>query len=296
MNPSNFESSDWHIRSGVIELGPRFVLVGVLNVTPDSFSDGGLYTDVDSAVIRAREMIDSGVTIIDVGGESTRPDAESVDGATERDRVLPVIDALSKLDVYISVDTYRSETARAAIDLGAHIINDVTGCREDEDIASVVSESGCGLVSMHTNRGFPLTDTDLDSIVSDQRDFFSGTLEILSDRNVSANQIILDPGFGFGKDESHNYGLLCVLERVFGLEFLYGGESRTFKFMVGTSRKRFLGVSGLEFDERGIVTSATSVMSRLSGASLFRVHDIIENRDSLFIADSVIDRFLGDVA
>ena len=273
------EPREWtlaHDRS--LMLGASSRIMGILNVTTDSFSDGGDFIDPDVALSRANEMIDAGAAIIDVGGESTRPGSEPVTAEIEQERVLSVIEALSRqTDVLISVDTYRAETARIAIEAGAHIINDVWGCQKEPAIAEVAASTGAGLCIMHTGRGRDL----LPDVVDDQKFFLSKSLEIAKAANVSMSQIVLDPGFGFAKETSdENLHLLNRFE-----------ELHSFKLplMIGTSRKRFLGtLTGREPTERDIATCATSVVARQKGASVFRVHDVASNLDALKITDALM--------
>ncbi|MBZ3692740.1 dihydropteroate synthase [Phyllobacterium calauticae] len=270
---------EWRLAHGrSLTLGPVSVIMGVLNVTPDSFSDGGVHLALDKAIEGARAMIAEGATIIDVGGESTRPGATRVDARTEQARVLPVIEALAgETDVIISVDTYREETARLAVAAGAHIVNDVWGVQREPAIADLAAETGAGLVIMHTGRE---RERDPDVIV-DQFAFLNRSLEIARLAGVAREQIVLDPGFGFAKETEENLALM----RRFGELQAFG-----YPFLAGTSRKRFLGaVTGRDADERDVVTAATSAILRLAGADVFRVHDVRMNRDALAIADAMLE-------
>jgi dihydropteroate synthase len=269
---------EWRLAHGrSLTLGPVSVIMGVLNVTPDSFSDGGVHLALDKAIEGARAMIAEGATIIDVGGESTRPGATRVDPRTEQARVLPVIEALAgETDVLISVDTYREETARLAVAAGAHIVNDVWGVQREPAIADLAAETGAGLVIMHTGRE---RERDPDVIV-DQFAFLNRSLEIARLAGVAREQIVLDPGFGFAKETEENLALM----RRFGELQAFG-----YPFLAGTSRKRFLGaVTGRDADQRDVVTAATSAILRLAGADVFRVHDVRMNRDALAIADAML--------
>ncbi|MFJ7354594.1 dihydropteroate synthase [Phyllobacterium sp. NPDC097923] len=269
---------EWRLAHGrSLTLGPVSVIMGVLNVTPDSFSDGGVHLALDKAIEGARAMIAEGATIIDVGGESTRPGATRVDPRTEQARVLPVIEALAgQTDVLISVDTYREETARLAVAAGAHIVNDVWGVQREPAIADLAAETGAGLVIMHTGRE---RERDPDVIV-DQFAFLNRSLEIARLAGVAREQIVLDPGFGFAKETEENLALM----RRFGELRAFG-----YPFLAGTSRKRFLGaVTGRDADQRDVVTAATSAILRLAGADVFRVHDVRMNRDALAIADAML--------
>ncbi|MEP1207461.1 MAG: dihydropteroate synthase [Rhizobiaceae bacterium] len=269
----------WQLAHGrSLELGPKAVIMGVLNVTPDSFSDGGEHFDLQVAVDRARQMLSRGAAIIDIGGESTKPNAEPVDAKTEQGRVLPVIEALAKDgDAILSVDTYRAETARSAVEAGAHIVNDVWGCQREPDIARVAADTGAGLVIMNTRRERDV----LDDLLKDAVRFLRRSLNITDKAGVAADKILLDPGFGFAPSIQHDIPILRELERLHSLGY---------PLLVGTSRKRFLGaITGREPGERGAATAATSVIARQKGAAIFRVHDIEVNKDALAVADAVID-------
>ncbi|QKV17677.1 dihydropteroate synthase [Oricola thermophila] len=259
-------------------LGPKGVLMGILNVTPDSFSDGGQLTTTGAVVARAGKMVEAGAQILDIGGESTRPGGEPVDAATEQERVLPAIasvrDALP--DVVLSVDTYRASTAAKAIEAGAHIVNDVWGLQREADIARVAADTGAGLCIMHTGR----EREKLTDVIGDQLAFFETSLAIAGKAGVRDEQIVLDPGFGFAKDAGENYALMARFEALHALGF---------PILVGTSRKRFLGhVTGREAADRDVATAATTALLRAAGASVFRVHDVAINHDALAVADAMI--------
>lgn len=251
--------------------------MGVLNVTPDSFSDGGQLTSVEAAIAAARRMVSEGAAIIDVGGESTRPGAAPVEAAEEQDRVLPVVEGLAgEVDVVLSIDTYRAETARLAVAAGAHIVNDVWGLQKDGAIAAVAAETGAGLVLMHTGR----ERQKLPDVIADQFAFLRCAVETALAAAVIPEQIVLDPGFGFAKDPQENIEIMARFSELSGLGF---------PLMVGTSRKRFIGhFTGREVGERAVGTAATSALLRLKGAAIFRVHDVAENRDALRIADAML--------
>jgi dihydropteroate synthase len=262
-----------------LDLGGKALVMGVLNVTPDSFSDGGLFDTTDAALAQARRMAGEGATIVDVGGESTRPGAEAVSALEEQRRVLPVIEALAVEGVcLISVDTYREETARLAVGAGAHIVNDVWGLQREPDIARLAAETGAGLVIMHTGRGRE----KLADVIADQFAFLNRSLEIAEASGVARDHIVLDPGFGFAKDAEENLELMARFEDLHGLGL---------PLMAGTSRKRFVGhVTGRDPEHRAAGTAATSVILRLKGAALFRVHDVAINVDALAFADAMLER------
>ena len=269
----------WSLAHGrVLELGASSIIMGILNVTPDSFSDGGVNIDPEKAVSAAKKMIDAGAAIIDIGGESTKPGAIAVDSETELQRVLPVIRALAgQTDAILSIDTYRAETAQAAIDAGCHIVNDVWGLQKDPEMANVVASTNAGVVIMHTGREREV----LDDVVEDQRLFLEKSLQSAKNAGISENSIVLDPGIGFAKGYDENMDLLNRFEELH--EFGY-------PLLVGTSRKRFLGtITGRENAlDRDIATAATSIVARMKGAAIFRVHDVATNVDALKVGDALL--------
>ncbi|TPM11733.1 dihydropteroate synthase [Mesorhizobium sp. B2-3-11] len=274
----------WQLAHGRhLGLGGKAVVVGILNVTPDSFSDGGLFDAPETALVQARRMIGEGAAIIDVGGESTRPGAAAISATEEQARILPVIEALARAgDVLISVDTYRAETARLAVAAGAHIVNDVWGLQREPGIARVAAETGAGLVIMHTGRDRE----KLPDVIADQLAFLGKSLEIGRGQGVADDQIVLDPGFGFAKETAEEN--LDLMARFSELDAL------GFPLMAGTSRKRFIGtVTGRDAADRAAGTAATSVILRLKGAHLFRVHDVAINVDALAVADAMLARETG---
>lgn len=273
-----FQSTEWKLAHGrTLTLGPVGLLMAIINVTPDSFSDGGAYTETDAAVAQALRCLKEGATILDIGGESTRPGAATVSAAEEQDRVLPVIAALaSRTDAIISVDTYRSETARLAIEAGAHIVNDVHGLQREPDIAAVAAASGAGLCIMHTGRDRE----KLPDVINDQYHFLDRSLEIAASAGVERDRIVLDPGFGFAKETDENVALMARFEELNGLGL---------PLLAGTSRKRFIGaLTGREAQDRDAGTAATTALLRMAGAAVFRVHDVAINRDALLVADAMI--------
>ena len=273
----------WTLAHGrSLELGGRARIMGILNVTPDSFSDGGRYAAADIAVAHAVRMIEEGADIIDIGGESTRPGAEPVSAEEEQRRVLPVIEKVAGMPgAIVSVDTYRAETARLALEAGAHIVNDVWGLTRDKAIADLAATTGAGLAIMHTGR----EREKLEDVVSDQRLFLEKALQTASRAGVKGDQIVIDPGFGFAKDANENLALMARFGELANLGF---------PWMVGTSRKRFIGsVTGRDGDERDIGTAATSVVLRMKGAAIFRVHNVAMNRAALDMADAVLQNHDG---
>jgi dihydropteroate synthase len=268
----------WHVAHGrSLDLGGRSVIMAIVNVTPDSFSDGGQFEAVDAAVAHALACVDDGAAIIDIGGESTKPGAETVTATEEQGRVLPVIEALrGRTDALISIDTYRADTVRLAVGAGAHIINDVFGLQREPDIAALAAQTGAGLCIMHTGR----EREKLADVIDDQVQFLTRSLEIAYASGVNRQNILLDPGFGFAKDTAENLELIVRFEELhrFGLPLL-----------AGTSRKRFIGVaSGRDAADRDVATAASSAILRLKGAAVFRVHNVAINRDALAVADAIL--------
>lgn len=256
--------------------------MGILNVTPDSFSDGGRFHAAECAIEHAARMIGEGADIIDIGGESTRPGAEPVTAEEEQRRILPVVEKVAAMQgAIVSVDTYRAETARLALEAGAHIVNDVWGLSRERAIADLAAASGAGLAIMHTGR----ERQKLPDVIEDQRVFLTEALQAAERAGVKAEQIVLDPGFGFAKDAEENLSLIARFEELHDLGFPQ---------LVGTSRKRFIGtVTGRDGDERDIGTAATSVALRMKGAAMFRVHNVAMNRAALDMADAVLQRQNG---
>ncbi|RWC34454.1 MAG: dihydropteroate synthase [Mesorhizobium sp.] len=271
----------WQLAHGrYLDLGDKAVVVGILNVTPDSFSDGGLFDAPDKALAQARRIVGEGALVVDVGGESTRPGAAAVTASQEQARILPVIEALASAgEVLISVDTYRADTARLAVAAGAHIVNDVWGLQREIDIARVAADTGAGLVIMHTGRDRQ----KLPDVIADQLAFLRKSLEIARQHGIADDHIVLDPGFGFAKETAEeNLDLMARFSELHALGL---------PLMAGTSRKRFIGaVTGRDAADRGVGTAATSVILRLKGADLFRVHDVAFNVDALALADAMLAR------
>ena len=243
------------------------LVFGILKVTPDSFSDGGLWDDPAKAVAHARAMVDAGADVIDVGGESTRPGATAIDTAEEQRRVLPVVRALTDDGIVVSIDTMRSATAAAAINLGATYVNDVSGGLNDPDMATVVIHSPAIYIAMHW-RGDSSVMDDLatyDDVTRDVIAELSERVERLMDAGLEPHRLWLDPGLGFAKSSDHNWQLLRDLPDVVALGY---------PVMVGASRKRFLSPFGEAPADRDEATAAISLLSAEAGASAVRVHDV----------------------
>jgi dihydropteroate synthase len=269
--------------------------MGIVNVTPDSFSDGGLFLDADVAVEHGRRLASEGADILDVGGESTRPGAEPVTEAEERGRVLPVVERLAEdagaPEVRISIDTTKSGVARAALDAGAAIVNDVSAFRFDPDLAGLVAEAQADCCLMHM-LGEPRTmqrDPRYDDVVSEVKAFLEERLAFATGEGVAEERIWLDPGIGFGKTVEHNLELLRRLDEIVAI-----GRP----VVVGTSRKSFLGklAGGRDEGERLPGTIATNVLALERGATIFRVHDVAQNADALAVAAATFRLDVGERA
>lgn len=274
-----FDPVAWKLAHGrELTLGPAGLLMAIINVTPDSFSDGGLNAETPDAVENALRAIDQGAVIIDIGGESTRPGAAEVTAEQEQARVLPVIEALAaRTEALISIDTYRASTAEQAIAAGAHIINDVHGLQRDPDLAGVAATTGAGVCIMHTGRGRQ----KLPDVIEDQIFFLGQSLDIARAAGVKDEAIVLDPGFGFNKETADEN--LELLSRFGELHAL------CLPLLAGTSRKRFLGsVTGRDAADRDVATAATTALLRRMGAAIFRVHNVAINRDALAVADAIL--------
>jgi dihydropteroate synthase len=257
-----------------------FRLMGIVNVTPDSFSDGGVFMRAPAAVEHGRRLARDGARILDVGGESTRPDAEPVPADEELARVLPVLEGLASADTgaQISIDTSKAKVARAALDAGATLVNDVSAFRADPHMAGLVADSGVDCCLMHM-LGEPRTmqrDPRYGDVVAEVKRFLAQRLQFAVSEGVREERILLDPGIGFGKTAAHNFALLRRLGELTDL-----GRP----ILIGTSRKRFLGG---DVQERLPATIATNVLALERGASVFRVHDVGPVRDALRAAAATL--------
>jgi len=282
---------EWALRDRSLPLGGHTVILGVLNLTPDSFSDGGSYLTTDSAVNRALQMLDQGADIVDIGGESTRPGSTPLSPVQEQERVLPVIAAILRLrpDAMLSIDTYRADTARLAVEAGVEIVNDVSGLLWDTAMATTCAELRCGVVLMHT-RGRP-TDwktqpaLKLGEVVSTVRSGLAQQLHRALDAGIASNRIVLDPGFGFGKIGRENDPLLSNLHEL---------QQLGRPILVGLSRKSFLRSAAAQAsasEQKAQLLSATlaaNTAAIFAGAQLIRVHDVVEARSAATVADRVL--------
>ena len=284
---------EWKLRTRSLALGAETKIMGILNVTPDSFSDGGRFVEVDVAVERALAMLDEGAHILDVGGETTKPDAVAISPDEEQARVLPVIEAIlrERPDAVISIDTFHAATARAAVEAGAEIVNDVSGFAWDSEMAQTCGEMGCGVVVMHT-RGTPQEWTSQPALAKDDivPMVLAGlrkSLAAASDAGVKQEKIVVDPGFGFGKKGDENYTLLAGLEelRSLGLPVLSGTSRKGF---LGASLRHLYGGAPAPLSERVNATTAANVASVLAGAHVLRVHDVRAAVESAAVADAIL--------
>jgi dihydropteroate synthase len=280
--------SCWSVRGRSLTLA-RPAIMGIVNVTPDSFSDGGRYREPQHALRHAERLVSEGAALLDVGGESTRPGAAAVDAREEIRRVLPVVRLLrANLAVPISVDTRKAEVARAALDAGADIINDVSALG-DPDMAAVVAEAGAGVVLMHM-RGTPeimQRDPSYRDVVAEVRDALADALRRAEHAGIPRDRIAVDPGIGFGKTGEHNLMLIQRLDRLAGLGCTV---------LLGPSRKAFLGtlLGGVPPERRAVGTAAACVLGLLRGARVFRVHDVRPVREALAVAEAIRTGQMGE--
>jgi dihydropteroate synthase len=272
----------WKIAGEVFDFSIRGWIMGVLNVTPDSFSDGGRFFQIPQALAQARRMIAAGANIIDIGGESTRPGADAVDAAEEKRRVIPIIKELAG-ETLISIDTSKAEVAAAALDAGAKIVNDVTGGRGDEAMWPLLAERRAGFIIMHM-QGTPRTMQRAPfyrDVVVEVSDFFRQQYACAINSGIDPMTLAFDPGIGFGKTLEHNLSLLKNLPRL---------RLHDRPLVIGVSRKAFLGkISGHNgsIQDRILPTVAFTSLLRMNGAEVLRVHDVEENVEALRVADAL---------
>lgn len=288
-----YMTREWHIAGGrTLPIGERTLVMGVLNVTPDSFSDGGEFFSLDTALGHAEQMIAEGADIIDVGGESTRPGgAATVSAEEELKRVLPVISQLAKRTaVPISIDTTKSSVVRAALDAGAAIVNDISALRFDSQLADEVAKSGAGLVLMHSRgtpgalHGLPPVANIIEEVMSSLR----SSIEIAEQRGVRRESIVIDPGIGFGKSQEQNVELIAKLDQLIA-------AFSDFPLLIGTSRKSFIGRILADADgnpapveERLRGTMASTTAAVLKGAHIVRVHDVKAAAETVRVVDALV--------
>ena len=280
----------WHIKNHTMPIDERTLIMGILNVTPDSFNDGGQFFSLDNALAHAEQMISEGADIIDVGGESTRPGGEPVSVDEEIERVVPVIEALSRrVKVPISVDTTKSEVARAALDAGAAIVNDVSALRFDFYVADAVARAGAGLVLMHS-RGTPATMHRLPPVAEIMEEVVSSlraSIHMAERRGVNRESIVIDPGIGFGKSQDQNLELIARLDELIA-------AFPDYPLLIGTSRKSFIGRiladdtgNPAPASERLYGTLATITAAVLKGARIVRVHDVKAAAETMRVASAI---------
>ena len=273
--------ASWRLAKSTLDLASG-VLMGVINVTPDSFSDGGLHIDPHVAVEHGRALTEEGAAIIDVGGESTRPGSASVPADEEARRVLPVIGGLVESGITVSIDTSKPEVASAALEAGAELVNDVTACSAP-GMVELIAGADCGVVVMHM-QGRPRdmqVEPQYDDVVGEVEGFLIERAESLVDAGVARERIAIDPGIGFGKRLEHNLALLAELSRLAG---------HGYPLVLGTSRKSFLGtLTSIEDPaNRDDVTAVTTALGFASGARIFRVHDVAKSRQALEVASAIV--------
>ena len=257
------------------------LIMGIINVTPDSFSDGGQFLAEQKALEHARQLAGEGAQILDIGGESTRPGADLVAERDELDRVIPAIKSIAaaNLGQAISIDTYKARVADKALEAGAHIVNDVWGLQREPDIARAAADHNAPVIINHWEKE---RQSDI-GIMEQMKHFFDRSIEIALKAGVKHNQIILDPGFGFAKDAAENVEILARLEQLCDWEY---------PILIGTSRKRFIGsLTGREEPrDRVFGTVASNVIALMKGAAIFRVHDVAAHKDALAVAHAVYDQ------
>jgi dihydropteroate synthase len=273
----------WRCRDRDLSLGERTLVMGIVNVTPDSFSDGGMFDDAEAAVKHGLRLLEEGADVLDIGGESTRPGAEAVDADEELRRVVPVVEALAGDGLAISIDTSKVPVAAAALDAGAAMVNDVTALRAEPELAGLCAERGAEVVLMHM-LGDPRTmqeDPTYDDVVDDVKAFLAERIDFATAEGIDENRIWVDPGIGFGKTVEHN----LELHRRLG-ELAELGRPITF----GSSRKSFIGkLTGAEVDRRLGGTIASNVIAWANGAGMLRVHEVAPMQQALTVAEAILD-------
>jgi len=276
---------EWKLARRSLSYGERTLIMGVLNVTPDSFSDGGLFLSPERALAHARQMIDEGADIIDIGGESTRPGSEFVSEEVELTRVIPVIERLTaEASIPISIDTTKSVVARAALQAGAEIVNDISGLRFEPLIADEAAKAEAGLLLMHS-RGTPKDMQQLPPVENILAEVIAGlrqSVAIAEQRGVARERIAIDPGIGFGKTVQQNLGLIANLDQLIQ-------AFPDLPLMIGTSRKSFLGklLGGAPANERLPGTIASTVASIIKGAHIVRVHEVKTAVEAARVAEAI---------
>ena len=275
MNYSEFNS--W------LQSPSKTLVMGVLNLTPDSFSDGGLFTTKEKALDQCLKMINEGADLIDVGGESTRPGSDPLSINEELDRTIPIIEKIRSItDCTISIDSYKSEVVEAALNVGANIVNDISGLTFDHNMAELISQKKSPIIMMHINGKPKIMQENprYDNLLKDILDFFSRQLELAQSAGIDSSKIILDPGLGFGKKVEHNFELIRKLPQICAMGF---------PVLVGPSRKSFIGEAlNLPINDRIEGTMASITASVINGARIVRVHDIQKTRRTVTIAEKIM--------
>ena len=277
MNIKNF--NDW-----LLSKKKQSLIMGILNVTPDSFSDGGKYLEKNTAINHALEMIDQGADIIDIGGESTRPFSDPVSLKEEISRVVPVIEGIrKKSDICISIDTTKSQVATAALNSGASVINDVSAMEVDPLMVDVALKFDCPLIIMHM-KGTPKNmqdDPQYESLISDIKDYLLDRIDLIISKGINPKKIVIDPGIGFGKTVENNFEIINNLKHFTSMDF---------PVLLGASRKSFIGISlNLPEEDRLEGSLAANIIGFQNGAKIFRVHDVAETNKALIIANKIFN-------
>ena len=277
MNIKNF--NDW-----LLSKKKQSLIMGILNVTPDSFSDGGKYLEKNTAINHALEMMDQGADIIDIGGESTRPFSDPVSLKEEISRVVPVIEGIRKeSDVCISIDTTKSQVATAALNSGASVINDVSAMEVDPLMVDVALKFDCPLIIMHM-KGTPKNmqdDPQYESLISDIKDYLLDRIDFIISKGINPKKIVIDPGIGFGKTVENNFEIIKNLNHFTTINF---------PVLLGASRKSFIGISlNLPEKDRLEGSLAANIIGLQNGAKIFRVHDVAETNKALIIANKIFN-------
>jgi dihydropteroate synthase len=282
----NAELPVWKIRNNILDFNKRVYIMGIINTTPDSFYSGSRYTKIDSVLKRAKEMIEDGADIIDIGGESTSPFSKRVSVEEEMDRVIPIIERIRKeFSIPISIDTYKSKVAEEAVRAGADIINDISASKFDDRMLDVVKENDTYYIAMHI-KGTPenmQVDPHYDDVLMEEIEYFDEILSKIEKKGINRKKICIDPGIGFGKNDYHNRSIITgigALKR-FGLPIL-----------IGASRKSMIGriTKNKEPKDRLSGTIAISTISTLLGANILRVHDVKENKDAVHLTEYLMNK------
>lgn len=266
------------IGNKVLDFNKRTYIMGILNATPDSFSDGGIYNNIEAALKRAKEMVEEGVDVIDIGGESTRPGATYVEAEEEINRVIPIIKAIKKeLDVLISIDTYKSQVAEEAIKAGADIVNDVWGLKKDKNMTKIIARYDVPCILMHNRDERPY-----ENLMRDLLEDLYESIDLAKKAGIKQDKIILDPGIGFAKNYEENLEVMNNLEKIVALGY---------PVLLAASRKRMIGYTlDLPVDQRLEGTLATTVIGIMKGCHMIRVHDVLENKRAALMTDKIIKK------